>query len=78
VELLRGISTFLVRQPLFADLTNTVCSLGPEEYEDEGSVSFHILCMGGKNFVFVLRTRCCGKYLYFGDTKQQEEKKCSV
>jgi len=32
MELLKGISTFLVTQPLFADLTDTVCSLGPEEY----------------------------------------------
>jgi hypothetical protein len=31
--------------------------------------------MGGKKLVFVLRTRCCGEYVYFGDKKQQEDKK---
>jgi len=78
VELVSGISTFLVTQPLFTDLTNTVCSLGPEEYWDEGSVSFRILCMGGKKLVFVLRTRCCGEYLYFGYRKQHEDKQTAV
>jgi hypothetical protein len=31
--------------------------------------------MGGKKLVFVLRTRCCEEYLYFGDRKQQEDEK---
>jgi hypothetical protein len=31
--------------------------------------------MDGKKLVLVLRVGCCGEYLYFGDRKQQEDKK---